>query len=102
MDEKLPSVWVVLVAALSVIGALIGAIWLLLRAKVERLEARLDEHVRDDINAHERLKAAETKIESLDREVTGLRERWHDLRNEISQTLSSWYMSVIKMVGGGK
>ena len=51
MDDKLPSVWAVLVTALSVIGALIGALWLVFRSKQDRTEQRLDDHIRDDIDA---------------------------------------------------
>lgn len=98
MQENMPSIWAVLVTAISIIGTLVGAIWLLLRAKVERNDSKIDEHIKDDIEAHERLKAVETKVENLEREVMGLRERWHDLRNEISHTLASWYTSVIQMI----
>lgn len=68
-------------------------------ARAERNEKALADHVKDDISAHERLKAVETKVEQLDREVTGLRERWHDMRSEISTTLGNWYVSIVKMIG---
>lgn len=68
-------------------------------ARHERHEKALADHVKEDVSAHERLKAVETKVEHLEREVSNIRERWHDMRGEISQTLSSWYLSIIKMIG---
>lgn len=67
-------------------------------ARHERTEEALANHVKDDISAHERLRAVETKVDNLEREVAGIRERWHDMRSEISQTLSSWYLSIVKMI----
>lgn len=68
-------------------------------ARFEKDEKALADHIREDVSAHERLRAVETKVDNLEREVTSLRERWHDLRTEISQTLSSWYLSIIKLIG---
>lgn len=95
--------------AVSIVCGLVGVIYLAGQsrddkqdARAERNEKALADHVREDVSAHERLRAVETKVESLEREVTGLRERWHDLRTEISQTLSSWYLSIVKKFGGDK
>lgn len=95
--------------AVSIVCGLIGIIYLAGQsrddkqdARAERNETALADHVRDDIEAHERIRALETKVDSHDREIANLRERWHDLRNEISQTLSSWYLSIIKIIGGDK
>lgn len=95
--------------AVSIVGGLVGIIYWAGQsrddkqdARHERSEKALADHVREDVSAHERLRAVETKVESLEREVNGLRERWHDLRTEISQTLSSWYLSLVKKFGGDK
>lgn len=95
--------------AVSIVCGLIGVIYLAGQsrddkqdARAERSEKALADHVRDDIEAHERLKALETKVETHDREIANLRERWHDLRTEISQTLSGWYLSLVKKFGGDK
>jgi uncharacterized membrane protein len=100
--------WVIGVA-IGIIAALIGVIYWAGQnrddkqdERHERTEKNLAEHIRDDIAAHERLKAVETKVEHLEREVTGLRERWHDMRNELSETLSRWYLNVVKLIGGDK
>lgn len=90
-----PWVWALIVPAAL---AFIGAFWALVRRGSERNEKRLDDHIREDVAAHERLRAVETKVDNLEREVSSLRERWHELRNEVSQTLASWYNSVIQMI----
>lgn len=68
-------------------------------ARFERNEKTLADHVRDDIQAHERLRALETKVENHDREIASIRERWHDMRTEISTTLGNWYVNIVKMIG---
>lgn len=95
--------------AVSIVGGLVGIIYWAGQSRDDKQDSRheknekaLTDHIRDDVEAHERLKAVETKVENLEREVSGLRERWHDMRTEVSQTLSSWYLSVVKMIGGGK
>lgn len=91
-----PWVWPI---AIGICISLLGGFYALFRKGTDRTEERLDEHVKDDIQAHERLKAVEIKVDQLEREVAGIRERWHDLRSEISQTLAGWYMQVVKMIG---
>jgi uncharacterized membrane protein len=97
-----PWLWALMV---SVAGALIGVIYWAGQNRDDKQDARFDkderamaEHIKDDVSAHERLKAVETKVEQLDREVTGLREKWHDLRSEISTTLGNWYVNLVKMI----
>lgn len=58
-------------------------------ARHERTEEALGDHI-------ERLKAVETKVETLEREVSLIRERWHDMRSEVSTTLGNWYTSLVK------
>lgn len=65
-------------------------------ARAERNEKALADHVREDVSAHERLRAVETKVDNLEREVSLIRERWHDMRSEISTTLGNWYTSLVK------
>lgn len=96
--------WLIAIA-LGIACSLVGVIYLAGQNRDDKQDARFDrdeealaDHVKDDVSAHERLKAVETKVEHLEREVGGLRERWHDLRGEISQTLASWYTSIIKLI----
>lgn len=98
-----PWVWAILI---SVISGLIGIIYWAGQnrddkqdARSERNEKSLAEHIRDDINAHERIKALEIKVDNHDREIASIRERWHDLRSEISTTLGNWYVNIVKMIG---
>lgn len=65
-------------------------------ARAERDEKALADHIKEDVSAHERLRAVETKVDSLEREVGLIRERWHDMRGEISTTLGNWYTSLVK------
>lgn len=90
-----PWVWPIIIT----IGlALIGAVWALVRRSSERTEQRLDDHIHEDTLAHERLRAVETKVESLEREVKSIRERWHDLRSEITTTLGNWYTQLVNQI----
>lgn len=94
-----PWIWAVVV---SVACGLIGVIYWAGQqrddkqdARAERNESAMDEHIREDASAHERLRAVETKVENLEREVSLIRERWHDLRSEISTTLGNWYTNLV-------
>jgi hypothetical protein len=98
-----PWIWALVV---SIAGALIGVIYLAGQqrddkqdARAERNEKALADHIKDDINAHERIKALEIKVDNHDREIASIRERWHDLRSEISTTLGNWYVNIVKMIG---
>lgn len=97
-----PWVWAI---AITIACGLVGVIYWSGQSRDDKQDARFDrdekalsDHVKEDVTAHERLKAVETKVENLEREVTNIRERWHDMRTEISQTLSSWYLSIVKMI----
>lgn len=72
----------------TVVGALIGAIWLLFRAKVERTEARLDEHIKEDVKVHERTSVLESEAERTEKDIgdhdSGIRGTLH----EHAQTLT--------------
>lgn len=82
----------------SVIFGLIGIIYWLGRSRDDRQDEAIAGHVKEDIQAHERLKAVETKVATLENEVANLRERWHDHISEVSKTLSSWYLSIVEMI----
>lgn len=88
-----PWIW-----ALVVTGAagLIGVIYWAGQSRDDKQDAR-HERTEEALADHiERLKAVETKVETLEREVSLIRERWHDLRSEISTTLGNWYTSLVK------
>jgi hypothetical protein len=98
------AVWVAGIA-ISVIGGLIYVIYLQGQHRDDKQDERaagnekaFDEHVRDDVAAHERLRAVETEVANLKAEVSGLRQRWHDLRSEITHTLSTWYVEIIEKI----
>ena len=92
--------------AISVVSGLIGIIYWSGQNRDDKQDARFEkderimsDHIKDDVSAHERLKAVETKVDNLEREVSSIRERWHDLRSEISTTLGNWYVNIVKMIG---
>lgn len=100
-----PWLWAIGIG-IGVAGSLVGVIYWQGQNRDDKQDARFDrdekvlaDHIREDISAHERLRAVETKVDNLEREVTGLRERWHDLRSEISTTLGNWYVSIVKLIG---
>lgn len=80
-----PWVWAMIV---TVALSLIGAIWLLFRAKVERAEKAIDDHIKDDVKAHERIAVLESKADRTDKDIgdheSGIRGEVH----EHSQTLT--------------
>jgi uncharacterized membrane protein len=98
-----PWLWALVI---SVACGLIGVIYWAGQNRDDKQDARFDrdeetlaDHIKQDVSAHERLRAVETKVDHLEREVTSIRERWHDMRGEISQTLSNWYISIVKLIG---
>lgn len=95
--------WQVLSLAVVIVCGLVGVIYWAGQSRddkqdtrAERNEKDFDDHVRDDARAHERLTAVETEVAQLKAEVKGLRDKWHDLRSEITHTLASWYADIIE------
>lgn len=70
------------------VPALVGAVWLLFRAKVERTEARLDEHITEDVKVHERTAVLESRADRTENDIgdhdKGIRGTLH----EHAQTLT--------------
>lgn len=83
-----PWVWALIV---SVVVALIGTLWAIVRKGNERTETTVSEH-------GERITALEAKVSHLESETKTLRERWHDLRGEVSRVLAEWYSDVIDRI----
>lgn len=91
--------------ALTIICSLIGVIYYANRARDKEQDDRIadqssaiEHHIREDIAAHERIRALEVKVEQHEREISVLRQRWHDLRSEITATLSTWYADLIERI----
>jgi hypothetical protein len=97
--------WMIAIA-ISIVSGLIAIIYWAGQSRDDKQDARFDkdertmmDHIKDDVAAHERIKALEIKVETHDREIASIRERWHDLRSEISTTLGNWYVNLVKMIG---
>jgi predicted nucleic acid-binding Zn-ribbon protein len=94
--------WQIIGTAVVVICGLVGVIYWSGQSRddkqdtrAERNEKAFNEHVRDDMAAHERLRAVETEVATLKAEVKSLREKWHDLRSEVTHTLATWYTDIV-------
>lgn len=97
--------WQIVALAVGVVCALIGVIYWAGQHRDDKQDQRFDvdelafkEHVRDDVAAHERLRAVETEVAHLKAEVKGLREKWHDLRSEVTHVLASWYTDILDKI----
>lgn len=65
--------------ALGIVCGLVAVVYGLLRKADDRTEQRLDEHVRSDMEAHERLARVETQVEINTGEIKSVRDRTHKL-----------------------
>lgn len=69
------------VAGITVIGALVGAVWLLFRARVERVEKQVDDHVKEDAKAHQTVVVNSHRLDRIDVEIgdrkSGIRGELH-------------------------
>lgn len=90
--------WAVVGIAATIICGLIGVIYWSGRSRDEKQDEALAEHVKDDIKAHERLTAMETEVSTLKVEVGKLRDMRHDILDQVSHSLASWYTSIVEMI----
>lgn len=98
--------WVVGIA-LAIISGLIGIIYYAgqLRddkqdERFDRNEKEVDEHVKEDVRAHERIRAVEIKIENVEDENRRLAKNIHDLRSSLPGIIKEYAeMWVTKLRG---
>ena len=84
------------------------------RARSERNVKRLDDHIAEDVKAHERLARLETKVDTLETEVDGLRKRFHDTwdaakrgtwelldehREKMADALAAFKAEIMRLIG---
>lgn len=65
-------------------------------------DKRLDSHATRLNDYDRRLTKVEEQVHTLEAETNLLRQRWHDLRDEISSTLAGWFVEVMKRIKGDK
>jgi hypothetical protein len=53
------------------------------RARSTANQKRLDDHITEDVRAHERIARLETKMDRVEEEVAGLRQRYHNFRSDV-------------------
>lgn len=91
---------VVIVGALF---ALVGVVYAYLRSTQTKTDERLEAHVKQDIEAHERLARLETKVETLESEVSNLRKRFHDTLDQAKKLMYELYSEfkaeVLRLIG---
>lgn len=85
--------------SLGIIGALIGAIFLIGRARDDRQDETIAEHVHEDMKTHERVVRIETEVDVLKEEVKALRQMRHEIITHTTTALAGWYANVVEMVG---
>jgi hypothetical protein len=97
--------WILGISTTIVCG-LIGVIYLAGQGRDDKQDARIEsneeefsDHVKEDASMHERVVRVETKIENLESEVGKLRDMRHEIMSHTTAALSSWYASVVEMVG---
>lgn len=83
-----PWVWALLV---SVGLAVVGAFWALTRRGLERMDETLKEH-------GERISSLETDNDSNKIELGRLRDMRHDIIEQVSHSLASWYTDILKTI----
>lgn len=91
--------------AIGIVLALIGLVWGLIKTRQdkaeerqERADGRLASHVVDDTAIHERVVRLETDMFTLKDEVKSLREMRHEIMTHTTQSLASWYASVVETI----
>jgi len=97
--------WAAGIAIGAMLG-LIGLVWGLIKARQdkaeerqERADTRLTVHVNEDITVHERVVRLETKVETLEVEVTKVRDMRHEIMTHTTEALSGWYANVVDTLG---
>ena len=87
-----PWMWAI---AATVALAIAGLILRLASRQPDRTEKRLDDHIAEDVKVHERVVKIETKVDTLEAEVRSLREMRHEIIENVTKSLASWYTSII-------
>lgn len=96
-------IWIPLVCA-ALIG-LVGVIYWAGQRRDDKQDDRFDidenefnEHVKEDRAAHERIARVEERVIVLETEQKTTRKHMHDLRDEVSKTVSGWYLEILRLI----
>lgn len=96
-------IWITLVFA--ALAGLVGVIYWAGQRRDDKQDDRFDtdenefnEHIKEDRAAHERIARVEERVIVLETEQTTTRKHIHDLRAEVSKTLSGWYLEILKLI----
>lgn len=83
-----PWVWAIIVPAVI---AVIGAFWALIRRGLDKLDTKVSEH-------GERIAVLESESITTKAEVKAIREMRHDILDNVSKSLASWYISIMERI----
>jgi predicted secreted Zn-dependent protease len=94
---------------LAVIGTLLRMVWSSLSSKLREIDTKLDKHIEADIEAHERIKGAEVRIEATKEQLTQVDARRHryqvdndeqirDLRQVLADKMSDTHKWITERV----
>lgn len=84
---------------LGFIASLVGIIYWIGRERDTKQDRDLSDHIKEDVRAHERLTAVETKVANLESEVKAIREMRHEIMKHTSDALAGWYANVVDTLG---
>lgn len=91
---------------IGIVGGLVGIIYWAGQSRddkqdsrFERDEESLSNHLKEDASIHERVVRVETEVQNLKIEVGKIRDMRHEMMSHTTEALSSWYASVVDMVG---
>lgn len=84
--------------SLGIIGALIGAIFLIGRARDDRQDEIISEHIHEDMKTHERVVRIETEVSVLKEEVKALRKMRHEIIEHTTKAISEWYVTIMDRI----
>jgi hypothetical protein len=87
--------WQWAIAATLVIG-LFGGGYLLFKARVDRIERQLDDHIKEDAKVHERVATLEERSASHGHEIRGLRDMRHEIIEQCTRSISDFYNDSLK------
>lgn len=79
--------WQVIGLVVTVALAVVGAFWAMVRRGLENIERH-----------GERIAVLENDVKHLNSEVAKVREVRHDIMDNVSKSLATWYISVIEKI----
>jgi len=94
--------WIIGIAA-GIVCALVGVIYWSGQSRDDKQDARFErdekafnDHSREDASMHERIVRVETKVETLEGEMSKVRDMRHDILDKVTRALGEWYVNILE------